>query len=371
MFTNRIAAAAVAALLFSSASLAPASAKPGGVRPPKDPPTPPPPLTNPAFVYVAEDDARPSPHHQLYLTNSDGSVTEQLTSDDYKEIAPVWSPDGSQVAYARAQDEMVQPWCGGIYARNADGTGEEELLFDLCEEPYPMNLWATPSALSWSPDDRMLIGAQGPVSLDPGIYEIDLATGEVRNIVPSLTPGLLDRAIIAAWSPDIDDSTPGYQGEIAVCGGIYAPTWQTSGIYILDPETGALKRSIPGTEYADGYACLEGMTQIDWSPDGDWLLYSADYHDDVIEHEYRVLKSRADGTGQPTVLLASFGLYQTASWSPGSDLISFAASYEVRRNKEQVDLFYMAADGSGLTNVTDNAQREFDLDWSPVWENDL
>jgi Tol biopolymer transport system component len=370
MLTYRIAAALIAALLFSTASVAPATAKPGGSKPPKDPPTPPPPLTNPAFVYVAEDDSKPSPYLQLYLTNIDGSVTEQLTFDTYRKMLPEWSPDGAKIAYARAQDDMVQPWCGGIYARNADGTGEEELLFDLCEDPYPLYLWATPSRLPWSPDNRMLIGAQGPVSLDPGIYEIDLATGDVRNIVPSLTPGLLDRAINAAWSPDLDDSTPGYQGEIAVCGSMYSPVWHTTAIYILDPETGALKRTIPGTEYSDGYSCMEGLTQIDWSPDGDWLLFGADYHDDVIEHEYRLLKSRADGTGQPTVLLTSFGFYQTAGWSSDSELFSFAASLEIRKNKVQPDLFYMAADGSGLTNVTGSAQREYDLDWNPVWVND-
>ena len=265
------------------------------------------------------------------------------------------------------------PWCGGIYARNADGTGGEEPLLDLCEDTYPLYLW-TANRLPWSPVNRMLIGAQGPVSLDPGIYEIDLATGDVRNIVPSLTPGLLDRAVQAAWSPNIDDSTPGYQGEIAVCGTKYSQDSPDSpvvahrtGIYILDPESGALKRSIPGTDESDGRGCQEGGTQTDWSPDGEWLLYS------MVDNGQggQLLRSRADGTGQPTVLAAGFGIPSTSSWSPDSALISLVADHEVRKNKDQRDLFYMSADGSGMTNVTNSARRELDQDWNPERENDL
>jgi Tol biopolymer transport system component len=331
-------------------------------------PTPPPPLTNPAFVFVAEDDTKPLPYRQLYLTDIDGSATEQLTFDAYMKILPEWSPDGTRIAYARSQDGTGL-WCGGIYARNADGTGDEELLYDLCEGEYPLYLWGTPSRLPWSPDDRMLIGAQGPVSLDPGIYEVDLATGDVRNIVPSLTPGLLDRAIHAAWSPDLDDSTPGYQGEIAVCGNAYDPTWHETGIFVLDPATGALKRTIPGTEESDGYGCNEGGTQIDWSIDGEWLLYGMNYDDDQAgQHEHHLLKSRADGTGQPTVVIADFGRGQTAGWSPDAALISLVADHEVRKNKMQRDLFYMSADGSGITDVTGSAQTEVDQDWNPIWE---
>ena len=94
-----IAATLMLALAFTADVDAAKGGNPG--KPPDDP-TPPPALTNPAFPFVAEDDTRPRPYRQLCLTNSDGSITEQLTFDIYQESIPEWSPDGTRIAYARA-----------------------------------------------------------------------------------------------------------------------------------------------------------------------------------------------------------------------------------------------------------------------------
>ena len=67
-----------------------------------------------------------------------------ITNDTPPENAPIWSPDGKQVAYVSTRGSFA-----GIYRKAADGTGEEELLFRY-----------TPGAgmvlTDWSPDGKFL-----------------------------------------------------------------------------------------------------------------------------------------------------------------------------------------------------------------------
>lgn len=76
-----------------------------------------------------------------------------ITNDTPPDNAPIWSPDGSQVAYVSTRQSY-----SGIYRKAADGTGEEELLFRY-----------TPGAgmvlTDWSPDGKFLTFFTGVLSL--------------------------------------------------------------------------------------------------------------------------------------------------------------------------------------------------------------
>jgi Tol biopolymer transport system component len=78
-----------------------------------------------------------------------------VTSDTPPENAPIWSPDGKQVAYVSTRESYA-----GIYRKNADGTGEEELLFRY-----------TPGAgmvlTDWSPDGKFLTFYTGVLAVVP------------------------------------------------------------------------------------------------------------------------------------------------------------------------------------------------------------
>ena len=67
-----------------------------------------------------------------------------ITNDNFPQNAPIWSPDGKQVAYVSTREGL-----SGIYRKAADGTGEAELLFQY-----------TPGAgmvlTDWSPDGKFL-----------------------------------------------------------------------------------------------------------------------------------------------------------------------------------------------------------------------
>jgi Tol biopolymer transport system component len=78
-----------------------------------------------------------------------------ITNDVYPQNAPIWSPDGKQVAYVSTKDGL-----SGIYRKAADGTGEPELLFQY-----------TPGAgmvlTDWSPDGKFLTFFTGVIVVVP------------------------------------------------------------------------------------------------------------------------------------------------------------------------------------------------------------
>jgi Tol biopolymer transport system component len=87
-----------------------------------------------------------------------------VTNDIPPENAPVWSPDGKQVAYVSTREQYA-----GIYRKAWDGTGDEELLFRY-----------TPGAgmvlTDWSPDGKFLTFYTGVlllVQLRPGEKALD------------------------------------------------------------------------------------------------------------------------------------------------------------------------------------------------------
>jgi Tol biopolymer transport system component len=78
-----------------------------------------------------------------------------VTADAWPDAAPVWSPDGTHVAYVSVRDEY-----SGIYRKAWDGKGEEELLYRY-----------TPGAFmvftDWSKDGRFLTFYNGVLFVVP------------------------------------------------------------------------------------------------------------------------------------------------------------------------------------------------------------
>jgi TolB protein len=93
----------------------------------------------------------------LYLVNVDGTGLTPLTNSVFWDGGPVWSPDGSKIAFmraARTEDsgpEMLGPQVGPVYAWdiyviNADGTDETRLTDWEGFDGEPV----------WSPDGSMI-----------------------------------------------------------------------------------------------------------------------------------------------------------------------------------------------------------------------
>ncbi len=86
-------------------------------------------------------------NYALYTMDPDGSDLRQLTSGSESDVSPAWSPDGNQIAYVRfptSDSSDTNPW--QIWVLNADGTDPRRLT----------NEGRYDDAVAWSPTGREL-----------------------------------------------------------------------------------------------------------------------------------------------------------------------------------------------------------------------
>jgi TolB protein len=85
--------------------------------------------------------------HGLMVQTLDGEVSYQIT-DDARDTGPVWSPDGSRIAFTRRQHDHWE-----VYMVDADGRN----LTRLTKTPaHPDGSPANSAAPAWSPDGKHL-----------------------------------------------------------------------------------------------------------------------------------------------------------------------------------------------------------------------
>jgi Tol biopolymer transport system component len=134
----------------------------------------------------------------IYVMNSDGSDLTRLTTSPGPDFQPVWSPDGTQVAF------VAVPRTGSadtlIWVMNADGSGARPVSSDVGGyETWP----------AWSPDGSLIVFA---------------AVRDGRDAIYGVAPDGSGVHAIAAGS------------------GVDTPVWSPDGSLIaytaVDPETG-------------------------------------------------------------------------------------------------------------------------------------
>jgi len=103
---------------------------------------------------VVRNDPKTGNNDLWVLDIATGSAT-QITNDPEPDNAPVWSPDGKQIAYVSTKESY-----SSIYRKNADGTGQAEQLFRY-----------TPGAFigltDWSPDGKYVTFTTGVLLVVP------------------------------------------------------------------------------------------------------------------------------------------------------------------------------------------------------------
>lgn len=112
------------------------------------------------FVCMCRE--RGSSNYEIYTFNIDGSEMTQLTDSPGHDAWPVWSPDGSMIAFSSVRDDCMYSSaddCGSdeepgdfytIWVMNADGSGLTRLSREIGQFP------------AWSPDGQyVLFGSHG------------------------------------------------------------------------------------------------------------------------------------------------------------------------------------------------------------------
>ncbi|MEQ1759843.1 MAG: protein kinase, partial [Vicinamibacterales bacterium] len=151
-------------------------------------------LVGPAAAYVnprlSPDDsrlavAREDAGADIWIVDLARATSTRLTFDAATEDTPVWSPDGQRIAFVSNRRGGVFD----IYVKNANGTGDEELLFASADHKMVND---------WSADGRYLVFEAQNAATKTDLWALPLA-GERRAMKLLGTP-FTEQA--GALSPD-------------------------------------------------------------------------------------------------------------------------------------------------------------------------
>ena len=248
-----------------------------------------------AFVgdrYREGDPGNNTIDNEIFVMNADGSDQYQLTDTDGHEHGPVWSPDGSRIAFVTQTDLDPSPTVSRsdyqIFVVNADGTGQQQLT----------------KRVGWN--------HRGPVWSPDGTH---IAFNRGRQ-------GTVDVVMVV----DADGTDQEYLGRG------WGPVWSPDSTRIAFTRTGRNTR-IPSIYMVNadgtGLRSLAFGALPAWSPDGSRIAF-IDFGDSGFTHEIVVMKP--DGTDLR--LLSRTGPETIPSWpvwSPDGTRIAFTSAHERRR----------------------------------------
>ena len=112
--------------------------------------------------------------HDIYVIDIARNTSSRLTFDPREDLYPIWSADGSRIAWNSNRDGGIS----AIYQKLASGVGEDELL---------LKSDASISPSSWSPDRRFLLYNRIDPKTGPDIWVLP-TEGEKKPFVFLQTP---------------------------------------------------------------------------------------------------------------------------------------------------------------------------------------
>ena len=111
----------------------------------------------------------------------DGKASRRVTDNEYDDLHPTWSADGTQIAFHSLRGSYTE-----IYVINVDGTGERQLTDNNAHDQDP----------AWSPDGAKIAF----ISRRDGDYEIYVMNSDGTGARPLTNNGTNEWS--PTWSPD-------------------------------------------------------------------------------------------------------------------------------------------------------------------------
>ena len=270
------------------------------------------------IAYVSDSDNVGS--SSIFTMHADGTHKSRLTSGNFHDESPRWSPDGASITFQSSR----QP--GGIWIMNADGSDQRPFLV------YPE--FSSPSELHWSPDGRsiaFIADVDGVLVImvadADGSHAHRLTTNPKGEIWPSWSPDGTRMAFMA-----ISDSlvysifiakTDGSEQRQLTYGLDAQPEWSPDGtrIAFTNLEDGDHPQIF--VMQADGShrrALTVGDANAEpaWSPDGRQLAYDVVETDSTQPRPLRIFRINADGSDARAITMDRAGELSSysSSWQP-------------------------------------------------------
>jgi Tol biopolymer transport system component len=266
---------------------------------------------NGEILFSKVSTASGSDHHShIWAANPDGTNQHALTSGSSEDLQPVWSPDGTRIAFTSTRNGFTH-----IFVMNADGTG-----LTAVTSGYAFDLDPT-----WSPDGSK-IAFTSTRGGHTHIYVVSSSGGTPT----ALTSGWLYEAT-PAWSPD----------------GLHIAFTRTSAgythIFVMKSDGTGVAQLTSGSFYDAVPA---------WSPDSTRVAFTSNRGGNT--HIY-VMQNNGAGLMSLTSGPAFDAL---PAWAADGSLIAFTST-----RSGQVHVFVMNADGTGVSALTFGQS----VDAFPTW----
>ena len=324
------------------------------------------------IVYDSDQDG----NFNIWMINTDGSGKLKITASSEAETKPIWSPDGSKIAY-----------------QNQKGIGLFDVKNNISQQLISQEGATSPS---WSKDGTELLYNDNAGN----IYSKSTYAGALTGVItyPILNQKL--SGLVEIKGTALDTNLEGYKVEyspnttpyvwaeighsdIPKKDGILA-VWNTAplidGQYVLkltawDKAGNSIENSLIINSNNDNWKLtISSLTQITssdawdieptWSPDGSKIAFSSNRSGNLSTEasakvDYDIWVMNSDGTGLSN--LTNNPAYDgKPKWSPDGTKIAFVSD-----RSGNLDIWTMNADGSNLKQLTDLTIIDTDPCWSP------
>ena len=275
------------------------------------------PVWSPDGSKIAFESSRDDPVNyffQIYVMTAAGSGQTRLTNNPGDNFNPVWSPDGSKIAFMNFDNGNTE-----IFVMNSDGTGQQNLT----------NNAAYDFIAAWSPDSsRIAFESDRDGNIE--IYEMNADGSNQVNLSNDFGT---DRS--PSWSPD---------------GNRIVFTTSRDGnseVYVMNADGGGQVRLTNNS--------AQDRNPI-WSPTGAMIVFS---QSDAGGTRLRTMNT--DGSGQVDLTDPSHSPNNFV-WSPDGARIAFDSNVN-----GEMDIYVVDADASNLQRLTTSATRSIGPVWQPVF----
>lgn len=264
----------------------------------------------------------------LWIVNFDGTGNRAITTGNFRDTSPRWSPDGSQIIYLSDREGSTE-----IYRRWMD-TGQTAKVTDLP---------TAPAGVAWSPDGKWISYTALVPEPGPKIASLPSAPEGAKWAAP---PRVFDRLVYRFNGAGY--LRPGY-----------------TQLFVI-PADGGVPRQISSGHYQHGGLAFRASPAV-WTPDGNYLIMSANRHDNYeLEplnsevYEFRV------SDGAVRALTSRQGPDTFPEVSPDGTRIAYTGFDDHHQGYQVTHLYVMNRDGSGSRLVGGDFDRDVrDPRWAP------
>ena len=264
----------------------------------------------------------------IHTVDADGQNEERLTDNDCVAALPIWSVDGSMIAYYCYASDKIMLW-----VMNQDGSDAHSVA------KFPDLI-----LLRWSPDNQHIVyHAPQPNGMENDIYVLDIATGKSVNLTKKST--VWDA--FPNWSPSGDRIV--FVSDRAENGKALDDVW------VMNADgSDQVNLTNNGNDWEDDFPA--------WSPDGNSIAF---FRSALFEPDEGgpagLWVMEADG-GNPRLVTAIDGYRAGGApvWSPDGKYLAYAFELD-----DVEEVWVVPADGGDPVNVSNMPGRKSHISWSP------